>query len=414
MRIKTIFLLLYVFTSATYAQDQLDGYLVLAAKNNPGLKAEFNKYLAAMELIPQAKAMPDPQLTFSLFAQPIETRVGPQRASLAVNQAFPWFGTLKAKGEAAAQLADSRLKSFEDKKLALLKEVKTTYTELYFVHKSILLSEENLVLLNSFKELAKVNFESGKTGFVDVLRVEMDYEELQNSLSLLVDNKQALLVKFENLLNQPLNGPLTFPETLPTEVLSQPTKALYDSIVSGNLQLQQLQSQMVAQQKKVEIADLHGKPSFTLGMTYINIGERSEPGIPNNGRDAFVFPQAGLNIPLYRKKYQALKNQEELNKESLQYEIEEKSNRLASELEKLIKDHLDAVRRISLYKKLYSLAEQSLSLLQTEFVTGKRDFAELLRMERRLLSYRLELEKARMDSNNTIYEIEYLTGKVDG
>lgn len=411
MKIKIVFLGLSLLGVATYGQENLNKYLVIAAENNPGLKAEFNRYLAAMEQIPQARALPDPQLTFSLFAQPVETRVGPQRASIAVSQAFPWFGILKARGEVATRLAESRLKNFEDQKLALFKEVKITYSELYFIHKSILLTEENLALLNSFKELARVNFESGKTGFVNVLRVEMDYEELQNRLALLNDSKQALLIQFENLLNYQLDEPPAFPEILWEETLKEAKQTLYDSMVSRNLQLRQLQSQLAAQDKKMEVADLTGKPSFTLGMSYINIGERPEAGIPGNGQDALLFPQAGLNIPLYRKKYEALKNQEELRKESLQYQIEEKSDRLITQLETLIRDHLDAARRRSLYQKLYELAEQSLSLLQIEFVTGKTDFADVLRMERRLLSYQLELEKARVDANNAVYEVDYLMGR---
>ena len=413
MKSKIVFAALLFLGSATYGQDYFDRYLVIAAENNPGLKSKFNEYLAAMEQIPQAKALPDPQLTFSLFAQPIETRVGPQRASLAVSQAFPWFGTLKAHGEAATQMAESRLKAFEDRKLKLFKEVKIAYTGLYFVHKSILLTEGNLKLLQSFKELVRVNFENGKTGFVNVLRVEMDEQELQNKLAYLNDSKKALLVQFENLLNTPLDEAVTFPEILWEETLDEAKQTMYNNVISQNLQLRQLQSQMAAQNKKIEVAAHMGKPSFTLGMSYINIGERSDVDIPDNGQDAFLFPQAGLRIPLYRKKYEALKNQQELQKESIQQEIEEKSDSLISQLEMLIRDHLDASRRQGLYKRLYALAEQSLALLQTEFTTGKTDFAEILRMERKLLTYQLELEKARVDANNSVYEINYLMGGDD-
>lgn len=411
MKSKIALVALLFVCGITYGQEYLDRYLVTAAENNPGLKSKFNEYLAAMEQIPQAKALPDPQMTFSLFAQPVETRVGPQRATFAVTQAFPWFGTLKAQGQVAAQFADSRLKSFEDQKLRLFKEVKITYTQLYFIHKSILLTEENLALLRSLKELVKVNFESGKTGFVNVLRVEMDEQELQNKLAYLNDSRQAMLIQFENLLNDPLDQAPAFPELLWEETLDMEKQILYDSIVSQNLELQQLQSQMVAQNKKVEVADLMGKPSFTLGMSYINIGERSGVDIPDNGQDAFLFPQMGLKIPLQRRKYRAMKNQEELQKEGLQYQIEEKSDMLKTQLELLVRDHLDARRRRDLFQKLYQLAEQSLSLLQTEFTTGKTDFAEILRMERKLLAYQLELEKARVDANNTVYGIEYLLGR---
>ena len=100
-----------------------------------------------------------------------------------------------------------------------------------------------------------------------------------------------------------------------------------------------------------------------------------------------------------------------LEKESIRYQIEERTNQLTSQLELLIRDHLDAQRRLGLYRNLYDLAFRSLGLLQTEFATGEADFEEVLRMERKLLAYQLELEKAHIDNNNAVYNINYLTGK---
>ena len=171
---KLIFFLLGALSLYAHGQTTMDSYLTHAAEHNPGLKAKFNDYLAAMEQIPQSTALPDPQITFGLFILPVETRVGPQRATLAVNQAFPWFGTLRAQGDAATKMAEARLFAFENAKLKLYRDVKIKYNELYFLKQSILLTQENLKLLSSFKELARVNFESGKTGFVSILRVEME------------------------------------------------------------------------------------------------------------------------------------------------------------------------------------------------------------------------------------------------
>ena len=40
--------------------DSLDHYLEIAAKNNPGLNADFLAYKASLEKVPQAGAWPDP------------------------------------------------------------------------------------------------------------------------------------------------------------------------------------------------------------------------------------------------------------------------------------------------------------------------------------------------------------------
>ena len=60
--IKLVLLLLFMSTGIqpVLAEQSLDDYLKTAAENNPGLKAKFNEYLAALEKLPQAKSLPDP------------------------------------------------------------------------------------------------------------------------------------------------------------------------------------------------------------------------------------------------------------------------------------------------------------------------------------------------------------------
>src|SRR5665648_328374 len=97
-------ILFLLFSSLVSAQDDLGRYLQTAAENNPGLKARFNEYLAALEIAPQVKALPDPQLAFGYFIQPVETRVGPQQFKISATQMFPWFGSLKARENSAVQM----------------------------------------------------------------------------------------------------------------------------------------------------------------------------------------------------------------------------------------------------------------------------------------------------------------------
>jgi len=388
----------------------VDPYLALAAANNPGLKARFNDFMASLELIPQAKGLPDPKLTFGLFIQPVETRVGPQRASLALSQSFPWFGTLKSRKNVACQIAEAKLMAFQDEKLKLFTEIRVAYNGLYYLHQAVRLTEENLQVLSSFKEIARVNFEGGKTGFVNVLRVEMEEEELRAKLAFLQDSQRSALVAFENQLNAKIQTPLEFPDYLTLIPLNNQGQALADSMIAKNLQLQELKYQVLAKEDQIKVAQMMSRPSFTVGLSYIFVDARSGVELPDNGQNTLLFPQVGMSIPIFQKKYQALQNQANLEKERIQYQIEDKTNQLSTQLEFLVRDHLDAQRRNKLYRHLHDLANRSLSLLLTEFTTGQTDFEEVLRMERKLLTYQLKHEKAQVDINNAVYKINYLVG----
>ncbi len=75
----------------------LPDYLRYVSLNNAELKAKFDQWKAALEQIPQAKALDDPRFTYSYFIEEVETRVGPQRQKFGIMQVFPWFGKIEAR-----------------------------------------------------------------------------------------------------------------------------------------------------------------------------------------------------------------------------------------------------------------------------------------------------------------------------
>ncbi len=404
-------LLLLPLLLRAQAVKPVDQYLQFAAENNPQLKASFNQYLAALKEIPQVGTLPDPQVMFGVFAQPVETRVGAQRANFSVSQMFPWFGTLKAQEQVAAERAKARLQTFEDEKLELFKQVKVTYNDLYYLQKSIEITQENLELLASFKELALVGFESGKAGFADVLRVEIEEEELRNKLQYLEESRQPVSTRFEQLLNVELQEAMTLPDSLWEEQLVQQKSEVFKTILAENPRLEALEHEAQAYEHQQQVAQKMGLPSVSLGMSYTNIAPRTDMEMADNGKDAFIFPQVGVRVPLYRKKYKAMQKQAQLQREATVFSQESMQDQLLTELEQRYTDYLNAQREVVLYRNLADLAERTLGLLQTEFSTGEADFEEIIRVERQLLNYRLEEEKSRTERNNFVYSINYLMGQ---
>lgn len=97
--------------------------------------------------------------------------------------------------------------------------------------------------------------------------------------------------------------------------------------------------------------------------------------------------------------------------EAKEFELVDKVNILDTILENVWKNYLDADRRLHLYISQLELSNQSLTLLETEYVAGNTNFEEILRMERKVLKYGLELEKARSDKQAAISFLNYLMGQ---
>lgn len=400
-----------IISANVFGQEEvLNNYLGIAAKNNPALKSAFNQYLAALERMPQAKALPDPKVVFSIFTSPVETRVGAQQAGISLSQAFPWFGQLKAQENAAAQVAQARFELFEDKKNELFFQVSSAYYDLYVLEAAIAITKENIRVLELFRELASARLESALGAAVDFLRAEMDLVELKNQLLFLEDSRLPARTKFRELLNVDALD-IQLPDTLVTITLKESKNVLLDSLLTQNPGLKKFDFEIIALDHEMDVAEKMGLPSFNLGLSYINVAERSGLDIADNGKDAFIFPQVGVRIPLYRKKYHSMIKEKQFLKTSREGKKENKANELTTALEKAWRDYRDAERRAGLYLNLTDLANQALDILVAQYTSAGTDFEEMLRMERQLLRYALELEKARVDQNTSVAFVNYLTGK---
>ncbi len=412
---KTIIITLMLLLGAVsiYSQDKLNEYLLTAAENNPGLKVKFNQYMTALQKAPQVGTLPDPQIAFGYFILPAETRVGPQQFKFSAQQFFPWFGKLKANRNTADELAKAKYELFEDAKLKLFYDVKSSYYKLYFIGKAIKITNENLDILDAFKSIALIKVEAGLASAVDELRVEMEIADLENSLALLRDRYFAESVAFNNLLNVNTESEIQLPDTLNNTDLEYSKQAVLDSISAKNHQLISIDYELSAMEQQEISARKSGAPSFSIGIDYTIVGSSNNPALdPSiNGQDILLFPKIGITIPLFRKKYKALVKEAVFLQDIAKDKKIDKNNILESIFENVYKDYRDADRRTVLYAKQTETANQAMKLLQTEYMAANSNFEEILRMDNRLLRYELESEKALTDKNTAKAFILYLMGK---
>ncbi len=409
---KYIFLnLLLILSINLFGQENLTDYLKVAAENNPELKVKFNNYMAAMEKIPQVGTLPNPQVAFGYFVQPVETKVGPQKWRFNLAQSFPWFGLLDAKKQVANEMAKAKFEVFENAKSNLFFEVKTAYYNYYFIEKAIEITKRNIDILQVFKRLSIVKIEAGSASIVDELRVELELNDLENKLALFVDTKNALQVKFNNLLNRDKTSQIFVPNVLQEDQLPYQKVQLLNEIYTANHQLKSIDHKLNAFINQEVAAKKEGMPKFTIGLNYTIVDKVSSSTVANNGKDAFLFPSVGISIPLYRKKYKALIKEARYYKEAQVANKEAKKNTLSTIFESTYKNYSDGDRRIDLNKKQSKIAKKVLDILITSYSTSSKDFEEVLRIERQLLTYELAYQKALTDKNAAVAFLYYLIGQ---
>ena len=407
MKNKIIIISIFLaLNSSLFAQNILNQYLETAAKNNPALKAKFNEYNASLEKVPQVGSLPDPQLTFGYFIMPVETKNGPQQAKVSFTQMFPWFGTLNSKENIFISVAKSKYEDFEDAKSNLFFDVKSTYYDLYFIKKAIDISLENIEILKTFERLALIKIESGKASAVDALRVELELNNLENNLVLLKENWFVNSVKFNNLLNVENNTNIQIPKKLWMDDLPYSKQAIIDNL-TNNHQLKSLGFLKESFAHNELLGKKQSLPNIIMGLDYTAIGNTGTS--PNAGKDALMV-KVGITIPLYRKKYSAIIKEAVIQQQVIEDKKLDKVNALETLFEKVHSEYTDAKRRIILFEKQSKLTKRAIKLLENEYTNSGKNFEEILRMDKSVLKYSLELEKARADKQVSIAFINYLMG----
>ena len=401
-------ILLFLCLKPLSAQEKLGEYLETAAQNNPKLKAAFNNYMASMQVASQVSSLPDPQVAFAYFIQPVETRNGPQQFVVSANQMFPWFGTLKVKEGSSNAMAKANYESFLAEKSKLYSDVRSIYFTLYFLNKSITITKQNIELLKSINEMANIKIEAGTTSTVDQLSIEMMVADMENKLYLLSDDLEEQKLAFANLLNVERGFYIEIPEELWEDNVGYSKSQLLDSALVNNHTINQYNYQLESARHKINVAKKQGSPSFSIGVDYISIGKGD---MNMTGNDAVIFPKIGITIPLYRKKYKSMVKEAVYLEASKDNQLQNQNNIVANLIEKGYKNYIDSDRRIELYKRQKELSYTSIKILETEYMSGTKTFEELLNMERKYLNYSLQLEKARSDKQAAIAFLNSVMGK---
>ena len=413
-------LLIIIFMSAsiiaggktTYAQDTLlHKYMQSAINNNPALKAKFKEYYAALQKIPQVGALPDPNAVLGYYILPVETRVGSGVANIQLSQSFPWFGTLAAKKDEASRWAAVKFQAFQIAKNDIFYQLKLKYYQLYFIDKSIRSRQDYLTFLHKDDKVMLARIEGGRASLADELRIKMETKENETQQAILQHKWQSLSADFNQFLDRPVHDSVRVTDDLRSITILHDEDVLLDSMVRRNPLLGQLREQDTAYQSQERVARKSGLPVLGLGLSYTAIAA-TPPGmqIPQNGQD-ILMPMLSVSIPLYRSKYKAKVEEARLMQESNNLQIEDMKNMLSAELVNALNQYKDAESNLTLYKQLITQAEQTYQILITAYTGGTEAYVEVLRIEEKLLDYRLNLQQALTSQYTALALLNKLTAR---
>ena len=399
----------------------LSDYLEYAALNNPGLEAAFNRWKAALQQVPQARALDDPTFKYAYFIKEVETRVGPQRHKFELSQMFPWFGKLGAKGNIALEAANTEKERYEAEKLKLFFEVKDAYYEYYYLSRAISTTEEHKRLIIYLENVARTNYSTGITSYGDLIKAQVELGKLEDRLLTLLDLREPIVAKLNEALNRPFSYSLPYPKAMPEERSIGSTDQMVAWLRENNPELKSIDFSIAQEKAAISLARKNYFPNLTLGVEYIETDDAltppadpdtgEVPRVKDDGKDP-VIAKFAINLPIWHNKYRAGEKEARLRHVAALSERRDRENSLIADLKMELYNFRDAERKIDLYRDtLVPKAKQSFNVIQKAFTTGKTDFLNVVDAERTLLEFQLSYERARANRAQRLAKLEELIGQ---
>lgn len=254
---------------------------------------------------------------------------------------------------------------------------------------------------------------SASTGMSDVLRIQLEIAELENSIESILSQIDAETAAFNALLNRPSGNKVHLPDSITPIPFSLDVALTAEQISLNNPMLAMIDEEGAAYRAKAEMDKKMSYPMLGIGLQYSVIGKRMDmghAGLPvteMNGMD-MIMPMVSISLPLYRSKYKAQQRESSIRWQASRQQYADTQNALQTELYRTRHSLDDASRKITLYEKQSQLAQTTYHLLVQEFVSGKSDLTDVIQVQRQLLDYRLKKAEAVAEYNTMVASIQKL------
>lgn len=405
-----------LLSTPVLAQDPLlgariDSLYEYARAHNPEYAAMRLEADAASERVTTTAALPDPKLRVELrditrFGEQNPTllpdRVGSTRYLLM--QDIPWFGKRDLKREIAELEAEGAKGRVMGSWAELSARIKSAYAQLYYVYRNERLAREILDLMTRLEKIAQVRYASGLSVQQDVIRAQVEQTGMKTELIALENERRQLQARMNALLARAAGAPLAEPAQLRAVPAAEQLgfAALAERVRARNPQLFTEGARIRSAEKSRELAYKNRYPDFTFGVSPIQYR--------NAVKEWELMVE--LNLPLQQASRRAQERESEAMLSATRARTEAASNQVLAELAEHLAG-IDAARRTETLtaSNLLPQAELSFRAALAGYENGKVDFATLLDAQRQIRQAKLSRNKAQVEAQVRLAEIERLLGE---
>lgn len=391
---KNTILILSLFLVSGFAKAQvLEDLIQEAYTNSPEIQKFDVQYKIASEKVNEANSLRNTDFNFGYMAVAPEMEMPMERFRVSVMQMLPWFGTISARENYAASMAEAQYVEVVIAKRKLALSISQRYYQLYEIRARQEVLDKNITLLQTYERLALNSLEVGKASAVDVLRLQIRQNELRQQKEVLLQKNKGIQAAINSLMNLPYDKEVVVVGSF--EIPEEENFYNYENL-DVNPELLKYDKLYQSVEQAEVLNQKESAPMLGFGVEYVN--QENSPMITSPYKD-MVMPMVSLSIPIFNNKYKSQTRQNELRKQEIQFQKEERLNVLKADLSKAISQQNQARIKFSIQKQNLKQAEDAEEILIKNYETGTIDFKDILDIQ----ELQLKFQTAQIESVTMYY-----------
>jgi outer membrane protein, heavy metal efflux system len=395
----------------------LDDLIRFALQHSPAVGAAFHRWRAAIERVPQARSLPDPQLSFGIVLDEVDRSTEYMGERYSISQMFPWFGTLALREDVAAQQAESEARRYEAARLQLVEQVTAAWFEYAWLHEAVATAHENRDWLLRLESVSRAMYRAGSVTQADVNRAQVELGRLDDQWRSLQDMLGPAAAELNAILGRPAHAPLptpAAPSSQPLPGLPEHDDETWLTLARGaSPELAASRHDVQRERQAVELARKEFYPDIMLGLEYARRGSGRMAMMDGGGKD-MLMGMISISVPIRRARYDAGLREAQSRLAEAGREAHFRQFALERELKAALFSYRDGQRRQKLYGgTLVPTARQSLANTESAYRAGDGGFSDLIDTQRTLLEFQLAHERAAADRAMAQARIHALVGEMN-
>jgi outer membrane protein TolC len=386
---------------------RLETILRVAQEKNRDLAESEARTRASEARSQAAPRLPDLEAKYEQWGVPLARPYALNEANtlmFGVRQTFPAWGTLDARGRAAAEDAGSAADSLRARRQDIAAQVHRTYAIYYRSDQELRLHLEHAGLTSRIVELAKLNQRTGHGTVQDILRLELELTRVHTDVARIEREQRSSRALLNALMNRAADAPLGPPEDL-TVAPAKDVTSLERSVDANRPEIDAATRAVRRSEALVDAARRSARyPQLMVGLDYWYM-----PMFPDfqHAYGAMV----AINLPWLSARHRDEEREAEQTAVAERRALESAQVAVRYELR-------DAAARVDSAKQSFTIIDQdllaqarkSLEAAQAEYASGRGDAATILDALRSYLQVRIERVRALAELASSQADLERAAG----